>query len=149
MSDFIVKHRVYIAAPVSKVFSLLASGDGWTRWFTQNAYVEPKPGGTIRFEWREFGADRITVNDEGHVVEVIKDKTFAFTWQPGKHPTTVTLRFEPRGNGCIIDVQEAGYELDRDDVEAALAEAAGWGEAMTLFKFYVEHGLTCATVPLA
>jgi hypothetical protein len=32
-----------------------------------------------------------------------------------------------------------GYEFERDDVEVALNVAAGWGETMTLFKFYVEQ----------
>lgn len=149
MNDMIVKHRVYVDTPVSKTFSLLTSGDGWTRWFTQHAYVEPKVGGAIKFEWHNHGPDRRTLKDQGHVTEVVKDRKFAFTWEVGKHPTTVTLSFQPRGNGCLIDLQVTGYEFERDDVQVALNVAAGWGETMTLFKFYVERGLVYGFVPPA
>ncbi|OAF17403.1 SRPBCC family protein [Bradyrhizobium neotropicale] len=149
MNDLIVKHRVYVDASVSKIFSLLTSGEGWSRWFTQHAHVEPKVGGAIRFEWHNMGPDQVTIKDQGHVTEVVKDQKFAFTWEVGKHPTTVTLSFEPRSNGCVIDVQVTGYKFERDDVEVALNVAASWGETMTLFKFYVERGLVYGFVPPA
>jgi uncharacterized protein YndB with AHSA1/START domain len=149
MSGLVVKHRVYIDAPVSKVFSLLTSGAGWTRWFTQRAIVEPKPGGVVRFEWANFGPDQVTIKDEGHVTEIVTDRKFAFTWHPGERATTVSLGFEQRGDGCVIDLQETGYEFEREDVEVALNVASGWGEAMTLFKFYVEDGRVYGLVPPA
>jgi uncharacterized protein YndB with AHSA1/START domain len=149
MSDLVVRHRVYVDASVSKVFSLLTSGDGWTRWFTQRAHVEPKPGGKIAFEWANFGPDQVSIKDHGNVTEIVQDQKFAFTWHPGKHATKVSLNFETRGNGCVIDLQETGYEFERDDVNVALDVAAGWGEAMTLFKFYVEDGRIYGLVPPA
>jgi uncharacterized protein YndB with AHSA1/START domain len=149
MSDLVVKHRVYVAAPVAKVFSLLTTGDGWTRWFTQRAHVEPKPGGKVAFEWANFGPDQVSVKDEGHVIEIVKDQKFSFSWHPGKHATTVSLSFEPRGDGCVIDLQETGYQFELEDVKVALDVAAGWGEAMTLFKFYVEDGRVYGSVPPA
>jgi uncharacterized protein YndB with AHSA1/START domain len=149
MSDLVVKHRVYVDAPLSKVFSLLTSGDGWERWFTQRAHVEPEPGGEVRFEWANFGPDQVSVKDHGKVIEVVKDQKFAFTWHPGKHATKVSLTFEPRGDGCVIDLKETGYEFEQDDVNVALDVAAGWGEAMTLFKFYVEDGRIYGLVPPA
>ena len=35
-----------------------------------------------------------------------------------------------------------------DDVEAALGCAAGWGEALTLLKFYLESGTKYGEVPV-
>jgi uncharacterized protein YndB with AHSA1/START domain len=96
-----------------------------------------------------MGPNQVTLKDEGQVTEVVKDRKFAFTWQKGKHPTTVALSLEPRGSGCMIDLQVTGYKFERDDAEVALNVAAGWGEAMTLFKFYVEGGQVYGSVPPA
>ena len=78
MNDLILRHRVYVDAPVSKIFSLLTLSDGWIRWFTQHAHVEPKVGGAISFERHNFGPDQRTIKDHGQVTEAVKDRKFAF-----------------------------------------------------------------------
>ena len=147
MSDLTVKHRPYINVSVSKVFQLLTSDEGWTKWFTYRARIEPRPGGALRLEWVDFGPDHATLSDGGHVVEIIPDRLLSFTWHPGTHETLVTINFEPRGPGCILNLEESGYRFDEGDVEVALNVAAGWGEALTLLKFYLESGLTYGPVP--
>lgn len=149
MSEPAVKHRVYVNVPVSRAYALLTSGDGWSRWFTHHAKVEPRPGGQVAFEWVGFGADHVTVSDRGRVTEADENRRFAFTWHPADHPTTVRLTFEKRGDGCVIDLEETGYRFEPQDVAVALDVAAGWGEALTLFKVYAEHGITYGAVPPA
>jgi hypothetical protein len=58
------------------------------------------------------------------------------------HPTTVELDLEPVEGGTVIQVRETGY-LDTPAGRKAFADcAAGWGEALTLLKLYVERGVT-------
>ena len=57
-------------------------------------------------------------------------------------PTRVELNLEASGDGTIVRVKEDGYPNSEAGLAACLDCAAGWGEAMTLLKFYLEHGLT-------
>ena len=51
-------------------------------------------------------------------------------------------KFEAVENGAIIRLREYGYEDTPSGRRGILECAAGWGEALTLLKFYVEHGIT-------
>jgi hypothetical protein len=42
---------------------------------------------------------------------------------------------------------EQGYKQTTSSLQACLGCATGWGEALTLLKFYLEHGITYGTVP--
>jgi uncharacterized protein YndB with AHSA1/START domain len=147
VSDVTVRHRVYVDLPVARVFELLTTADGWNAWFTSGATMDSRPGGSLTFEWRDFGPDFYTAHDFGRVLKVVQNEEFSFTWHPSEQETVVTFKFEPRGNGCIVTVHEHGYEFKLSDVAVALQVASGWGEAMTLFKFYAEIGKLYGTVP--
>ena len=51
------------------------------------------------------------------------------------------------GPGTLVNVVESGYCLDRDDLNSLVGCAAGWGEALTLLEFHLEHGVTYGKVP--
>lgn len=96
----------------------------------RGAGVEPEE--RVALEWVAFGPDRVTVSDGGQVTEVYEDRHFAFTWHPPEHPTTVSLTFEKRGDGCVIDLKETGYRFEPQYVAVPLDVAAGWGEALSV-----------------
>ena len=52
------------------------------------------------------------------------------------------MAFEAVEDGTIVRLREYGYEDTPSGHQGILECAAGWGEALTLFKFYVEHGIT-------
>ena len=69
---------------------------------------------------------------------------FSFGWYPiGKeYPTTVTFQLEGTYGGTVVDITERNYP-DTDAGRKMILECAcGWGEAVTLFKFYLEYGVT-------
>ncbi len=43
--------------------------------------------------------------------------------------------------GTVVSVKEHGYQDSTEGHVRCLECATGWGEALTLLKFYVEHGL--------
>ena len=45
-------------------------------------------------------------------------------------------------NGTIVRLREAGYYNTPSGIRSMVECAAGWGEALTLLKFYVEHGIS-------
>ena len=62
--------------------------------------------------------------------------------RPGASTTTVAFSLVPRGPDTVVQVQEWGHRPLPQDLAALVESAAGWGEALTLLKFYLEHGVT-------
>ncbi|UCC81415.1 MAG: hypothetical protein JSW64_01160 [Candidatus Zixiibacteriota bacterium] len=55
--------------------------------------------------------------------------------------TTVELALEGKHGGTVVTLTESGYP-DTSEARAMILECACcWGEALTLLKFYLEHGV--------
>jgi len=142
-----IDHQTYIDAPIARVFQTIASAEGWNSWFTQGTTMEPREGGKLLLRWRDFGAGRWTLEDGGPILAIEKDRHLCFQWSPAGHPTTVDIQLSPLGGGTLVRLCERGYRLRADDLTALVGCAVGWGEALTLLKFYLEHGVRYGTVP--
>jgi uncharacterized protein YndB with AHSA1/START domain len=107
------------------------------------AQIDPRPGGSIHFRWVNWGPDHITAEDGGPVLEADRPVRFVFQWHPDDpaYATTVEVDFEPSGDDTIVSLLEHGYRDTPGGRAACLNCAAGWGEALTLLKFFVEHGV--------
>jgi hypothetical protein len=70
-------------------------------------------------------------------------RCFVFQWFPDlpDYATTVEINFVPAEGGTIIRLHEYGYADTASGRTALISCAAGWGEALTLLKIYMEHGL--------
>lgn len=142
-----IYHSTFISAPVRRVFEMLTTARGWDGWFTRGTSLEARPGGRLRLRWKNFGAERVTASDGGPVLEILEPHRFAFQWSPRGLRTKVTFDLEECGSGTLLQVTESGYPLNRRGVETLAWCAAGWGEALTLLKFYLEHGVRYGKVP--
>jgi uncharacterized protein YndB with AHSA1/START domain len=142
-----IRCATYIGAPPEAVYATLTTAAGWDAWFTQGTEVDARPGGSIWFRWVDFGVDLVTGEDGGPVLEAFPPRRFVFQWTPGDTTTTVAFDLEPRGSGTVVRVSETGHTTSQRDLEALAECAAGWGEALTLLKMYLEHGLTYRPVP--
>ena len=139
-----IKHRVYIKASPGKVYDTITSGDGWNAFFTHLTEVNPEPGGRIVFRWKDWGPDFYSVEADGKVHTADRPGRFAFEWYPvGKEtPTVVDFRLEEKYGGTVVQVTENGYPDTQAGRDMILECACGWSEALTLLKFYLEHGVT-------
>lgn len=142
-----IRHVTFIRVPPKRVYETLTSGEGWDAWFTAGTAVDPRPGGTITLRWRDFGPDHSTLEDGGPVLASDPARRFAFRWSPGDTPTTVDIRLSRCGRGTRVELTESGHAHSKKDLEALVGCAAGWGEALTLLKFFLEHGVTYGKVP--
>jgi len=142
-----IEHEVYINTPPEKVFEAITTSKGWDSWFTNGTTIELKPGGEIKLKWKDFGAGNYNTVDGGPILEVAKNRRIAFQWFPTGHPTTVTFSLEPKGSGTLVKLTETGYKPTKDDIDTCIGCAVGWGEALTLLKFYSEHNVTYGDVP--
>lgn len=137
-----IRYRTYVAAPVEEVFNAAATADGWNAWFTTAAHIDQAAGGHYFFRWVDFGADLVNLEISGRVLAYEPPTRFQFEWPSGADLTTVSLEIEPHGEGAILTVHEVGYTGSRQQMEACLDCACGWGEALTLLKFFIEQGAT-------
>jgi uncharacterized protein YndB with AHSA1/START domain len=137
-----IRYATLMRADPGEVYDAIATAEGLDGWFTSGATVDARPGGAIRFRWRDWGPDRITDEDGGAVLEASRPRRFVFQWSPdAPNLTTVEITFEPVAEGTVVRVREYGYRNTPASRRKMLECAGGWGEALTLWKFYVEHGL--------
>ena len=143
-----INHAVFIRAAPESVYQAFTTPLGLDGWFTSGAQVEPYPGGQIRFRWVDWGPDDVTGEDGGPILEAQAPSSFVFQWYPDNptYATTVELKFQPAINsegikGTVIRLRDYGYQQTPSGLKACIDCAAGWGEALTLLKFYVEHNI--------
>ena len=138
-----IDYKTYIDVPPQRVFEILTTAAGWDAWFTRGTTLDARVGGNILLQWDNWGPDRIKTQDGGTVLELIADRRFVFTWQPDKQPTTVCFELQPLGTGTVVHLTDSGYTTPAIYMNCA----AGWGEALTLLKVYLEYGVTYGEVP--
>lgn len=144
MFDKEIRHQSLIFASPERIFDTITSGAGWNAFFTYATEVDPKPGGNIVFRWKDWGPQKYNVSAEGKVHRAERPGLFEFEWYPvgREHPTTITFEMKSQEDGTVVSVTESGYPNTPDGRAMILECATGWGEAVTLLKFYLEHGVT-------
>lgn len=140
----LIRHSTLIRAAPEQVYLALASAQGLDAWFTRGARVDAQPGGRIDFRWQDWGPDHISGEDGGPVLEAQPGRRLVFQWHPDdeSYATTVEIDLERAPEGTILRLKEYGFQDTPTGREAFVNCATGWGEALTLLKFYLEHGVS-------
>ena len=141
--DAEIKQKTLVRADPERVYDAFATAEGLDGWFTVGAEVEARQGGQIVFRWKDWGQDKFCGEEICPIEEAERGKRLVFQWRPDSpdYYTTIELDFQPVEEGTIVRLREYGYQ-DTPSGRAALMECAtGWGEALTLAKFFVEHNL--------
>jgi uncharacterized protein YndB with AHSA1/START domain len=142
-----IKQRTFIAASPEKVYDTITSAKEWDSFFTTGMQLEPRPGGKCFFAWKNWGPDLYTLTVPGKVLEADRPNRFSFRWGTGDKATKVSFELTEKDGGTVVTLAEDGYE-DNPEARAIIMEcAAGWGEALTLLKFYMEHGIIYSAPP--
>jgi uncharacterized protein YndB with AHSA1/START domain len=136
-----IKQRTFIAASPEKVYDTITSAKEWDAFFTTGMRLEPHEGGICSFAWKDWGPDSYTLTVPGRVIEASRPRRFKFQWGREGRETEVCFELEECPGGTVVTLTEEGYKDDRDGRAMILECAAGWGEAITLLKFYIEKGL--------
>ncbi len=141
--DLRLSHSTLIRADPMQVYLAITTCDGLDAWFTSGASVNAHPGGEIHFCWVDWGPNHISTEDGGTVIEATSGSCFVFEWHPDLpvYATTVEINLTPTDGGTIISLNEFGFDDTPSGIAALSNCAAGWGEALTLLKFYLELGL--------
>jgi len=138
-----VRCSILIRAAPELVYDAFATAEGVDGWFTSGANVDARPGGQIIFRWREWGPESYNGEDGGPVLEADRPRRFAFQWHTDNpsYDTTVELDIESTERGTVVHLREHGFQDTPGGRKKLLENASGWGEALALWKFYVEHGV--------
>ena len=139
-----VEFSTLVRAEPERVYDALATAKGLDGWFTQNSVVDQKAGGQILFRWKEYGLNKYTGENGGRIIEARRPQRFAFQWMAdsGLYQTTVEIDFTPVNQGTEVYLVESGYEDSPAGRQDFLNRVSGWAQALTLMKFFVEHGVT-------
>ncbi|MFX0183553.1 MAG: SRPBCC domain-containing protein [Candidatus Hodarchaeota archaeon] len=140
--DSEISYSILVRAPPEQVYDAISTAKGLDGWFTSGAEVDTSPGGNILFRWKDWGPEHFSGEDGGPVLEAQRPNRFVFQWRPeSTYYTTVEIDFEASEKGTILRLREHGYHDTPSGLKTMLNCASGWGEALALCKFYVEHGL--------
>ncbi|MFF0826393.1 SRPBCC domain-containing protein [Brevibacillus sp. NPDC003359] len=80
-------------------------------------------------------------------MEAIFGEKFVYQWTLGDSTTTISFTLKKLGEGTLVSLIESGYTQSDADLKAFADFTVGWGEALTLLKYYLEHGITYVVVP--
>jgi uncharacterized protein YndB with AHSA1/START domain len=136
-----IRVSTFIRAPREDVYDALTQAEKLDAWFTTGAEVDARPGGEMVWRWLDWGPERITSEDRGPVLEAARPERFVFGWQERIGGTTVEIDFVDHDGGTVIRLVEHGYPDTAEGWTQHMCCATGWGEALTLLKMYVEHGI--------
>ena len=133
-----------VRAEPGRVFEAISTAEGFDSWFTDGTTIDPHPGGALVFRWKNWGVEDFTGEMVGEVVEVSRPDRFIFKWpvDSGGYMTTVRIDIEPHEVGSLVRLVEGVYEPGATGTQDMLNRAGGWAQALTMMKFYVEHGVT-------
>jgi uncharacterized protein YndB with AHSA1/START domain len=144
MMDRKVEFSTLVRAHPEQVFDAIATAEGLDGWFTHGAAVDSKAGGQILFRWKNHGLNNYSGENGGPITEARRPHRFVFQWKAdsGLYMTTVEIDFTPVNSGTAVHLVEYGYEDSPVGTQDFLNRVSGWAQALTLMKFYVEHGVT-------
>ena len=139
-----VRFDTIVRAEPDRVFDAIATAEGLDGWFTSGTTLEAKPGGALVFRWKDWGVEKFTGEMTGDVVQTSRPDRFIFRWpvDSGGYMTTVAISIEAHEEGSVVRLVEGVYEDGEAGTQDMLNRASGWAQALTLMKFWVEHGLT-------
>jgi uncharacterized protein YndB with AHSA1/START domain len=141
--DVEAKHSEFIRASRERCYDAFATTEGLNAWFTEGGSIDARPGGAMVFKFVDWGAEKINAEFPGKVIDAKRPERFTYTWGEGDEATVVELTFEAAEGGTIVKVREHGFIK----MDSALGNSAGWGECLTLMKFWVERGMTVHPAP--
>ena len=139
-----IDFETFINREVDTVFNALTSSYTWDNWFTTGMVLEPVEGGVIHFKWENWGPHKYFGEDTGKILKLEKNKVFEFQWHGNSNipDTIVTMTLSKMDEGTHLHLIETGYLDNPIGRGWMLSCASGWGEALTLLKMYLEHGIT-------
>ncbi len=137
-----ITHKTLVRAPQKDVFDAMTKPHLLNQWFTEGTTADLINGGELILRWKDWGPDKVTTEATCPIVTYQPSSKFVFKWWED-HYTTVSIHFQKLSDSeTLVLLSEEGYEDNEEGWRRCLECATGWGEAITLLKIFVEHGIS-------
>lgn len=138
-----IKLSNFIKVDRDKVFETITTPSGWDGFFTSGMEIDLKPGGEMKFVWKDFGPNFANESAKARILRFSKPEQFVFQWYPvtKDNPTTIEINLVDKYGGTVVELIEYGYPDSPEGIKMLIDCSCGWGEALTLLKFYLEFNI--------
>ncbi len=131
-------HEIEIDAPAEAVWKAISTGEGLTRWYAEDARVEPGAGGENWISWgegQEVGNQNL-VWEPGRRLRVGKPgHETAADWKA----IVVDFEIEARGGRTLLKLVQSGLPAGADWDGMDEGTDVGWEMFLFALKFYLER----------
>lgn len=136
------EHEIVIDAPIESVWKAITDAEELTRWFVEEATVEPGVGGTIAVSWggAEKGKSRIEVWEPNHKLRLAKvpsDKGTAPL--DAQTPMIQEYTIERRDGKTVLRLVHSGIPDTPEWDGFYDGTNAGWPSFFRVLRHYLEH----------
>jgi uncharacterized protein YndB with AHSA1/START domain len=136
------QHEIAIDAPLEAVWKAITDGEELTRWFVQEATVEPRVGGMLTFSWGggEEGQNRI---DEWEPNRKLRLTSMPFEMGAAKYDGTTPMvneyTIERRDGKTVLRLVNSGIPDTPEWDGFYNGIESGWRSFLRTLRHYLEH----------
>ena len=136
------QHEIVIDAPVEAVWKAISDGEELTRWFVEEASVEPGVGGTISVSWGgdEKGEGRI---DAWEPNRKLRKTLMPFEMGAAKYDGTTPMvdeyTIERRDGKTVLRLVSSGIPNEPEWDGFYDGTDSGWSSFFRTLRHYLEH----------
>ena len=131
-----IEKALFIRSTPQRVFRAFTEPSELEQWFVSKAEVDLRPGGTLKFTWREgeVALGVFLIVDPPH--------RLSFRWLMRDHQgeTTVSIELTPEGEGTRVRLVETGWGVGFDWDRLYNAVDAGWSFFFERLVAWLEEG---------
>lgn len=139
-----IKKSIVIDASPEVVFKAITDPDELIRWFPDQAILEPKVGGKVRFtSLKESHPEKLDKNYvmEGTIKEFVPNKKLSYTWKfrdvPGFPETTVAWELEKIDpNKTRVELSHLGFTGEEKGMTSIESHDKGWTDELNKLANY-------------
>jgi uncharacterized protein YndB with AHSA1/START domain len=131
-------HEIEIDAPPDAVWKAISTGEELTRWYAEEARVEPREGGEHWISWgegQEVGNQNLAWEPGRHLKVGHPDHATATDWSA----IVIDFEIEARGGRTMLKLVQSGLPAGPEWDSMDEGTEAGWEMFLHALKFYLEH----------
>ena len=138
-----VRARVYVSAPMDRVYKAWATVAGLERWFPARARMLSPEGRDLGREGMAEEGGRYTwtwadgTREEGSFLEADNSTRLRFTFG---RDVIVSVQLMVTSRGVLVDVQQHAQRSDAENLALALEHSSAWTFHLANLKSVLEHG---------
>lgn len=122
-----------ITKPVDAVFQAVVDPARLCKYFASAATGPLAPGASVTWTFADVNGEV-----DVRVKEYEENRRIVFVWSATGPETTVEMAFEAKGPGMTdFRVVETGWTMDREGVDLALRQTAGWTDFFCCLKAFL------------